>query len=166
MIIIFRPLTLVTVPSLLNLSLRSCLTSWTGMAENLISLLLVLCCYISGLVHTCSPKSLLPDGVRVNPIQLTSSKSASPRCMSILFSHLCLCLNHFYSLYVLQLIFVWLSDVSKQVLFSIATQLEYVGSLNLLDVIVLKCKNTEAPQYAGLLVLPFRRICKIVKSDY
>ena len=28
------------------------------MAENLISLLLILCCYISGLVHTCSPKEL------------------------------------------------------------------------------------------------------------
>jgi hypothetical protein len=58
MIIIFQPLTLVTVPSLLNLSLRSCLTSWTGMAENFISLLLVLCCYISGRVHTCSSKEL------------------------------------------------------------------------------------------------------------
>ena len=57
-------------------------------------------------------------------------------------------------------------DFSKQVLFSIATQLEYVGPLNLLDVIVLKCNNNEAPQYAGLLFLHFRRIYKIAKSDY
>jgi hypothetical protein len=47
-------------------------------------------------------------------------------------------------------------DVSKRVLYSIATQLEYVGSLNLFDVIVLKCNNCKAPQYAGLLVLNFR----------
>jgi hypothetical protein len=57
-IIIFRPLTLVTVHFRLNLSLRSCLRFWTDMAENLISLLLVLCCCISGLVHTCSSKKL------------------------------------------------------------------------------------------------------------
>jgi hypothetical protein len=106
--------------------------------------------------------SVLPDGVRVNPIQLTSSKSASPRFMSILVPHLCVCLNLFYSLYVLQLVF----DVSKPVLFSVATQWEYVGPLKLLDVIVLKCKICKAPQYAGLLVFHFRRVCIIAKSDY
>jgi len=67
----------------------------------------------------------------------------------------------FYSLYLYDVF-----NVSKQVLLSIATQLEYVGPLNFLDVIVPKCKNSEAPQYTGLLVLHFRRICKIAKSDY
>jgi hypothetical protein len=50
MIIIFPPFTLLTVHSRLNLGL----TSWTGMAENIMCLVLILCCYTSGLVHTCT----------------------------------------------------------------------------------------------------------------
>ena len=94
-------------------------------------------------------QNLLPQG-------LCKYCSSICACVWIIFTSFMFYIYYLYDVF----------DISKQVLFSIATQLEYVGPLNRPDVIVLKFKNSETPQYAGLLVLHFRRICKIAKSDY
>jgi hypothetical protein len=84
----FSPLSLLTLLSCLHLSLWTYFTSWTDILKN--ERLYYFFCgaiFLAQFIRFLQ-KTFLLDVIRVSLIQFTSSESASPRCILMLFSHM------------------------------------------------------------------------------